>query len=363
MGEVVDQASGSLKSLEAITPVYGQPPGCAQVQAAWASGGYWATNAQTDMTAPAGGLYGAAAIVNVGQGTIYAFDATAIDGFSDVVQHTAPANVKPNLSTAVTDSAHGIATAYVPVGNQMIRADYPVSTQAVDAVSAVLAVDSFYNEFNIDFALGAASDWLVTFPTKQFYVDPGIIGSSSPSKFLQPFEELFGGGISVGKFQDAGEACNSARTVYLDRDYADQGQVCILPPSGQYSNYLCYEAEALPISNDYDYGPSKALNSRLIGALLGGYFSNPCNYPYGPPGYLNGQVIVSFTKDLGGYGHELRPSSNGDVLLGLPALGFVAENFVNANVTPGVLSNYSAVYSHRVVVTCTNSTNPQNKCQ
>lgn len=32
---------------------------------------------------------------------------------------------------------------------------------------------------------------------------------------------------------------------------------------------------------------------------------------------------------------------------GLPLIGFVAENFVNNNVTPGVLANYSAVIPHR----------------
>jgi len=131
MGTIVDQASFSPKTLEAISAVNGVPKNCAQVQNAWASGGYWATNANTDMTAPSGGLYGSAGIVDVGQGTLYAYDATAIDGYSDVVQHTAPGDAKPNLSTAVTDSAHDIASAYVPIGNAVIKADYPASTRSV----------------------------------------------------------------------------------------------------------------------------------------------------------------------------------------------------------------------------------------
>ena len=188
MGEVVDQATGSPKTLEAITPVNGKPPGCAQVQDAWATGGYWTTNATTDLLPPAGGIYGAAGIVDVAQGTLYAFDATAIDGFSDVSQHTGPGNTKPNLSTAVTDTAHGVATAYVPIGNSMVKADYPASTQGVDAFSAVLIADTLYNEFDTEPALGAATDWVVTFPTKQFYVDPGIVGTAQ-ADFVDPFEE------------------------------------------------------------------------------------------------------------------------------------------------------------------------------
>jgi hypothetical protein len=104
---------------------------------------------------------------------LYAYDASAIDGFSDLGQHTGPGNTKPNLGTAVTDSVHDVATAYVPIGNAMIKADYPASTRGVDAVSAVLMADTLYNEFNNESALGAATDWIVTFPTKNFYVDPG----------------------------------------------------------------------------------------------------------------------------------------------------------------------------------------------
>jgi len=59
----------------------------------------------------------------------------------------------------------------------------------------------------------------------------------------------------------------------------------------------------------------------------------------------------------------MRPASGGDAFDGLPAIGFAATNYINANVTPGVLSNYSAAYPHRSDASCTNSTNPQSACQ
>src|SRR4029079_4543229 len=65
MGEVVDQASGSSRTLEAITPVNGLPPGCAQSQAAWAAGVYWRANPGIALLPPAGGVYGAGGIVDV----------------------------------------------------------------------------------------------------------------------------------------------------------------------------------------------------------------------------------------------------------------------------------------------------------
>jgi hypothetical protein len=58
----------------------------------------------------------------------------------------------------------------------------------------------------------------------------------------------------------------------------------------------------------------------------------------------------------------MRPALDGTIFNGLPAVGFAATNYVNANVTPGVLSNYSGLYPHRSTASCTNSTNPQSAC-
>ena len=333
MGEVVDQASGSPKTLEAITPVAGKPPGCVQVQNAWASGGYWTTNSTTDLLAPAGGLYGAAGIVDVAQGTLYAFDAMGIDGFSDVVQHSAPGNGKPNLSTAVSDSAHDVVTAYVPIGNAMIKADYPASTRGVDAVSAVLAAETLYNEFDIDPAVGAATDWVVTFPTKQFYVDPALAGS-----YAQPFENVFDE-----------VSCHSAFPQISDRNNPPVSTICLPLQICGAQDLLCYETEVIAF-NDLaaDDSPTKALSSRILprGVLVTQY-----QVP------ANGNLALIFANQ------QLLPSANGVVFKGLPAIGFAAINYINANVTPGVLSNYSAAYPHRSHASCTNSTLPQSACQ
>jgi hypothetical protein len=69
MGEIgSDDAPGSMHTLRAISHIVGTPLNCAQVVAAWATNGYWTTNAAIDMTPPGVGLYGAASIINVGRG-------------------------------------------------------------------------------------------------------------------------------------------------------------------------------------------------------------------------------------------------------------------------------------------------------
>lgn len=60
--------------------------------------------------------------------------------------------------------------------------------------------------------------------------------------------------------------------------------------------------------------------------------------------------------------HRLSPAANGDVLSGLPVIGFLAVQYVNANVTPGVLANYSGVAVYRSSVACANSANAQGAC-
>ena len=341
MGEVVDQASGSQKTLEAITPVNGTPPGCTQVRNAWAPidlsspGGYWTTHPTTDLLPPAGGLYGAAGIVDVALGTLYAYDATAIDGFSDVAQHTAPGNSRPNLSTAITDSAHDIATAFVPIDNTMIKADYVASTQGIDAVSAVLTVDRIYNEFDIEPGLGAATDWVVTFPTKQFYVDPAVIGANAQPA-VRPFETRFDelSCLGVGRKQ-------------VDRDGFEPSLVSNGPPLITGGNYICHEAAVITFATDLPE-TSKALGSRIPDLRDLSYLSLPV-----------GSLTLAFVDTQ----EQMRPAASGAAFNGVPAIGFAAINYINANVTPGVLSNYSAAYPHRSRASCTDSINPQSGCQ
>ena len=47
------------------------------------------------------------------------------------------------------------------------------STGTADAVSAVLMHDSVMNEFVLDTATKSGTDWVVTMPTKRYYVTAG----------------------------------------------------------------------------------------------------------------------------------------------------------------------------------------------
>src|SRR5262249_11502033 len=161
-----------------------------QLVAAWAAGGYWQANPRTDLAPPSGGVYGNSALINVDRGELYGANAVAIDGFSTTPQHTAPGSDAPDLNTT-SKSANGLVAAFVDVDGRALELDY---ANAVDAISALLMTDVLVNGFNIDPAMGAGSDWIVTAPTKRFYVDPKYVGMTQAVPFSRgnaakpPFE-------------------------------------------------------------------------------------------------------------------------------------------------------------------------------
>ena len=333
MGEVTDAAQ---HTLTAIThDENGVPASCTQLQAAWsAPGGYWGQNAQTDLVPPTGGLYGAESIINVGEGLMYTINAIAIDGFSNAIQHTGPGDAAPDLNTA-SKNANGSFSAFVAYGASLVQADYAKSE---DAISALLMADSMSNEYVVDPGIGARSDWVLTAPTKRFYTDPALMPAGTVQA-RAPFDALFGSAFG-------GTSCGSVGNQFWSREeLTTTSGACFngfcgqppLPPA------LCYATSLLTVGS-----PSSSLGSNLV---INGLTEIDLFYD---SIFKDGWMRLDFTTDNFGslqFDHVLT-SLNGLKLPGLPALGFAAIDFVNANVTPGVLANYSGAYAHRAHVTC-----------
>ena len=323
MGEIGDGMPGTMHTLRAISHVAGTPLSCAQVVSAWAANGYWATNAAIDMTPPGGGLFGAASIINVAQGTLFPVAAEIIDGFSSAFQHTAPDAATPDLNTA-GKSQDGLVSASVPVNGRTLQLNF---AQGEDAVSALFMADGLYNEYLVDPALGAQTDWVLSFPTKRFYADPARVGTVARA----PFNALFGADATL-----PGTACSTLATQVVSREEdVPVGSVLDQPQPAHAS--VCFETSVLTLA-----GTDSTLGSRLLVATGAASSAIP------DVRYSGGQIQL----DLSGPAHAL-VSSTGDALLGLPAIGFAVTNYVNANVMPGVLSNYSAAYPHHQRAACT----------
>jgi len=286
----------------------------------------------------------------VAEGTLYSFDAIAIDGFSSTVQHTAPPDKIPDLNTASAGD-DGKVAASVPVSGRIRELEYD---RPQDAMSALLMADQLYNEYIVDPALGAQSDWVVTAPTKRFYVDPNFLGPNYlVGKLSAPFDKAFGTDPQV-----PGTSCSAFDYLLSDRN-GDEGDFGIFPfPSdGAPIPSLCYETNVLTVGTTNSLLGSRLLmNATCCGA--------PTTLLYEANGASAGSYIFRFNGQVQNVpiNHALSASTSGAVLSGLPLTGFLAVIYINANVTPGVLSNYSATYPHRSSALCTTSTNPQSAC-
>jgi hypothetical protein len=301
-----------------ITHVDGVPPGCSSVNDSVASAG---------VVPPTGGLFGEADIVNVGEGTLFAYTADALDGFSATGLYTPPSNLNPSLQDANSaEAVNGVARAYVFTnGGQLVTADYAFG---IDAVSAVYMSDAIYNTYIVSPGLGANTDWIVTFPTKRFYVDD-LYGAGVP---FPPFVEAFSGGQSnvvvVPSIFDREE-----NTVVVQGDFS--------PPISSQPNSLPFEVNVISFLTQTGAGdPSGVLGS----------FLRPNIVPFAQYGWLK----LDLTSGDGG--HQLpggvTPAGADVTFNGLPTTGYMAYNVINVNAQPGMLANYGGLFRHRASRSC-----------
>jgi hypothetical protein len=289
-----------------------------------------------DLTNPTGGLFGSGSIVNVGEGTFFAYNADAIEGFTEAKLYTTPSSLQPTLQNASTPSVvdSGVARSFVFTdGGRLLTVDYP---RGEDAVSAVFMADSIYNEYFIDPALGASSDWVVTFPTKRFYVDKGLY----PSLITSPFAEPFAGGVSrVELTMSTWDHEEGSSETVPPRCPSPPDDTCFLQ-----APYLPYEVNVITFVNE-SVPASAVFGSHLYKSIA----------PFGLGGWARIAMAAgdSGAHVLNGGVTSAASGSAAVVLPGLPATGFYAMNVINANAAPGKLANYSGVYRHRAHRSCT----------
>ena len=334
MGTVTNATNGTLS---AITHSAGIPSSCAQVVGAWA-GGYWAANAATDISSPTGGLFGSGTIVNVAAGTVEGYNADAIDQFYVdpifVSHHTAPGSILPNLATGSSTVSYVFAPG--PVGTTPVLATTGYA-KSVDAVSSLFMADAIYNEYWTSGGAAANSDWVVTFPTKRFYVDRQIIGAGAPA--IKPFDLPF-------TSANGGTSCTQIALTYTDREEGKTAPSVGFspPPPAAPANSLCYEAQVV------SFNQGAATKSAVLGSALLANITT---------GYNNGWAQISFYDGTAGTAnHVLGPApvtttpGTTNQFRGLPVTGFWVAQLVNGNLG-GVLSNYSALYRHKSHRFCT----------
>lgn len=285
----------------------------------------------TQLVAPTGGLFGGAAVINVGEGTYYSYNAEAIDGFTEISLYTNPSSLLPTLQAANTPSVatNGVARSYVfTEGGALLTVDYNTGR---DAVSAVLMADSIYNEYYVDKDFGASSDWVITFPTKRFYVDKQLYSTNPTQPFEVPFADGKSNVLIAPSIYDREEG-----TSVLSQCPSPIGPDCILTNPN-----LPYEVNVVSFTTEGGASSSAVFGSKL-------YKSVPA---FGNDGWAKFDLYASTHTLPGG----TTPAGSAISLNGLPVLGFYATNVINSNAQPGKLANYSGVFRHKAHRSCSGS--------
>ncbi|MDZ4814372.1 MAG: hypothetical protein SGI99_17440 [Pseudomonadota bacterium] len=358
MGEVTNV---DFNSLAAITHgSTGVPANCLQVERAWLPFGaasaavtYWTINQFADMDLPQGGLFGSASIIDALQGTMLAYNADAVDAFSDIIQHTDPGSQLPSLISARSTATTAVANVFS--NGTVITSTYPltpIATQqaggGIDAVSAVFSHDALFNEFITSASVGGASEWVVTFPTKFAYVDQAITGLIADPPFTRIFP-------TASSATNTGIAPVDVNLTVFNREEGPNATFCSdptdpscvpfspRPPEGQVETpQLLWETNVITFNQpEVLVSGSTILGSRLA-----------ANVDAQSLGVFDGWMRLGLYEAVAGGGslinlHQSHPDTTGNVWNGLPTTGFWAASFTNGAVTPGVLANYSGLFKHK----------------
>src|SRR5438874_3286254 len=196
-----------------VTHVSGVPPGCASISD---------SVAQSNTVLGNGGLFGGMTLINVLKGSDMTADAVALEAFRVAPAGPiwfAPGVTLPDLTLASPPQTE--------VFNGTTATTYAFAT-GIDAVSAALMHNTLMNEYLLDTATKSGTDWVVTMPTKRFYV--------SGSAALPPFQRPFSGGT----------ACDDISVTTWDRE---ERSIIVTtgfsPPAPQSPLALCYEANVV----------------------------------------------------------------------------------------------------------------------
>lgn len=344
MGTLVDDTEGSATAATHVFTSFDnmpndliRPANCVQLVDAW-NDGYWSNDAIVDHEPPSGGLRGGATIIDVLSGIMFTYRAEAIDGFSTEIIHSGPTEAHPDLSSGNVTTSHVYSNGAI---------DTQTWQTSVEAVSAAIMHDSLINEYIVDPNVAAASEWVVTFPTKRFYTDPLAAIDEVP---VAPFSAAFDGitdcepfefqlrdretalefsidppstGLPVPRPDRTFRLCNGANIVRFTQD-----RLSAPPPS---ATEIMGESRFSTISVDVAVDVANSMGSTDI---------------YG--GWL--QLDLSTLGDTHRQTRSIVDASGTDTgfaYIGLPAIGFWVNTFTNGTLAGGtVLSNYGGIIRH-----------------
>jgi hypothetical protein len=176
----------------------------------------------------------------------------------------------------------------------------------------------------------SGTDWVVTFPTKRFYVRTGT--GLAPKLFQRNFND------------GAGSCDDVSLNIYDREERTTSTPVTFSPPPPTPGNSICWEANVITFSSS---NVLASLNSANIPTSFEHGWLNLGFFPATVTGTVH-QLISTATVVTPAFGSTF-PLVAG-TYFGLPLVGFMVESFLNGTLVvagQNVLSNYGGSFVHK----------------
>ena len=310
--EIIEMGVITNTAIEAaVTHVAGVPANCAVVQASSMNMG--TSGGLNQVVAPLGGLAGSASLIAVAGGTDFGYDPLVIDSFSSSNIWAAPGSILPDLTSGDPGSivfSNGVALTNVWSSSEK-------------AVSALIMHNTLLNEYVLDSSTLSGTDWVVTMPTKRYFVpvEDGTIngGQFSLYQAAAPFTKAFW----------LNGACEPVSLSYWNREETNIS-VVDFSPQPVAGTSLCWESTVVTFNNSHVLGSSNEVNV--------------------PVSFENGWLRMTFNAA----GHKMiSEDSIASTFSGLPTVGFMLQDFINQNAAPGIMATYGGNFVHKYTETIT----------
>jgi len=285
------------------------------------------SQASSDATSVQGGIFGGMTLINVNNGTDFTEDAVALDNyvqFGGNIYNPA-GSILPDLQQAFPPVSQVLAN------SQVFTSSWASGT--ADPVSAVLMHSNVMNEFVLDSGTKSGTDWVVTFPTKRYYVNVGT--GNAPKLFQRNFNQTDG-------------SCDDVSLNIYDREERTTSTpVGFSPPPPTQTNSICWEANVVTFNNSNVLASVNVAN--IPTTFQNGWLN--MGFPTAIVGALPAvHELINTTNTLITDIGSSNSSGNTVTYIGLPVVGFAVQTFSNGTLSVGgvnVLSNYGGNFIHK----------------
>ncbi len=290
----------------------------------------------TGLSVPSGGLFGNGTILNFMGGASTGYDAVAIDAWTDN-----PGSIAQSGSTTPNLSNGSSQVSVVTNAGSLYVTSWPT---VIDAVSATLMHDNVYGEYAYTADGVVGTDWVITMPTKNQYVNS--VTAAAP--FENPWSTT------------QGVSCDSVTLSSTDREEfvgVTNDDFSPLPPAAK-GNALCYEANVISfgaapsaslVLGSTNYVGIKPVQNQGLDVAASGKEGGWLTLTFSKP---SARIVgAGTTTTVSGLGAVSTGGTTLQTYYGLPVVGFAisSASFKSGNPQQNFANSYSLKFSRKIV--------------